>query len=546
VPKLWQKSRVVFIPKVGKDTYENPRSYRPISLTSFFFKTMERVNLWMLEQGALKNNPINSNQHAFRRGFSTDSAISAALHKIESYVYNKKYALVTFLDIKGAFDNVSIEAAVKGMRSKQFPENIIKWFSFYLANRVAEVNIKGVVSRKKLVKGTPQGGVLSPVIWNLIFDSFLQKVDGDEWVSGVGFADDGCLIVGGGSPRILRGRMQRMIDKTLKWGKEAALEFSPEKTKAMLMHRKHKPEEIGDLYMGQQKIEFVEKMKYLGIWLQYKLSWTDHIKIKADKTRKALFMVKAMAGTVWGPSNRMMKWCWSGIVRPGFTYGSIAFAQAMELEHNKKVVRKLNRLACLSVIGVRRGTPTAALEIMLGIMPLEVFIKGIVAKALLRVCRVNKIDPGEYDTFKGGHLNYARDKAVECGLLNLPLDEEVKRVSWFKPFKVEKFDKDAIPPYDQIVAYTDGSKGEFGHSGAGFVVYEGNKELVRFGEYRGKVSTVFQTEVYALGEAIKFMLNLPLTNKQMWLASDSQSAIQAITGHIIKSPLVRSVRERKN
>ena len=42
-PEGWRKCRVVFLPKPGKPTYEEASSWRPISLTSFMLKTMERI-----------------------------------------------------------------------------------------------------------------------------------------------------------------------------------------------------------------------------------------------------------------------------------------------------------------------------------------------------------------------------------------------------------------------------------------------------------------------------------------------------------------------
>ena len=546
VPKLWRQSRVVFIPKLGKATYEDPRSFRPISLTSFLFKTMERVIFWTLEEGALKTHPLNKNQHAFRRGHSTDTALSATLQQIESFVLNQKYALVAFLDISGAFDNVSIEAAVRGMRSKHFPEPIVKWFSYYLAHRIASVDIKGIKCVKHLVKGTPQGGVLSPIIWNLIFDSFLSMMDQDPFVNAVGFADDGCLITGGNCPRILRSRMQRAVKKSVGWGGKGGLTFSPAKTVVVLFSKKHKPDYPDPIFMNGHAIEYSKEAKYLGIWLHHKLSWTLHIKKKADKTRRALFMVKAMAGTVWGPDNKMMKWCYSGIVRPGFTYGAIVWAKALALKSNLSIVRRINRLAALSVVHVRKGTPTAALELMLGIVPLEIFLHGIVAKAFVRVCRVNKLSQDVYDTFKGGHMNYARDIATECGLLNLPLDEITKEVNWTKHFVLEKFDDKKPPPLTDIVAYTDGSKDEDDYTGSAFVVYDNDIEIARGTHYRGLMSTVFQAEVYAIGAAITFLLTLPNLGNKIWIASDSQAALLAITGHVIKSPLVRLIRDQLN
>ena len=42
IPKLWREVNVIFIPKIGRGDLQNPRSYRPISLTSFLLKAMEK------------------------------------------------------------------------------------------------------------------------------------------------------------------------------------------------------------------------------------------------------------------------------------------------------------------------------------------------------------------------------------------------------------------------------------------------------------------------------------------------------------------------
>ena len=43
VPAMWCQVKVVFIPKHGRNSYCGPRDFRPISLTSFLHKTMERL-----------------------------------------------------------------------------------------------------------------------------------------------------------------------------------------------------------------------------------------------------------------------------------------------------------------------------------------------------------------------------------------------------------------------------------------------------------------------------------------------------------------------
>ena len=65
--ECWKEATVIPILKPGKDS-KNPSNYRPISLTSCFCKTMERmINtrlVWFLE----KNNILTKYQSGFRKG----------------------------------------------------------------------------------------------------------------------------------------------------------------------------------------------------------------------------------------------------------------------------------------------------------------------------------------------------------------------------------------------------------------------------------------------------------------------------------------------
>jgi hypothetical protein len=65
VPKAWQKLKVIFIPKPERSSHELAKSFRPISLTFFLLKTMDRLVHLHIEKGPLKDYPLNSMQHAY-------------------------------------------------------------------------------------------------------------------------------------------------------------------------------------------------------------------------------------------------------------------------------------------------------------------------------------------------------------------------------------------------------------------------------------------------------------------------------------------------
>jgi hypothetical protein len=169
-PLLWQASDIVFLPKPGKDDYTDKRTFQPISLMLFLFKALERLVKWHMEEHM---KPFHPDQHAFRKGHCTENALSQMADTIECGILRGESALDVFLDIKGAFDNLTSNTIANGMKQHDIHDDIIAWQKNYLQSRYCSV--KGSEQIFKLVKGTGQGGILSPSLWNFVMDSFLYK-----------------------------------------------------------------------------------------------------------------------------------------------------------------------------------------------------------------------------------------------------------------------------------------------------------------------------------------------------------------------------------
>ena len=191
-PKIWSIARVVFIPKHGKDDYSDPGAYRPISLATCLLKALERVVLWEIEEKYMSVNPLSQDQHAFRKGSSCDSALSQLINRIEKAIMNGNYALGVFLDIKGAFDNIDLCAIEGSFHKRGISKVLCNWYVNYTRNRAISVEIRGQKEERRLTRGVPQGGVLSPLAWNILFDSFLALFKGPVYVTG--FADDAAFV----------------------------------------------------------------------------------------------------------------------------------------------------------------------------------------------------------------------------------------------------------------------------------------------------------------------------------------------------------------
>ena len=111
------RAKLIFIPKPGKSSYKLAKSWRPISLTNYLIKALEKLCVWESDK-ALQKHPVHTRQHGFRADRNTVTAISEVTDFIEQNIFFNKYVLAVFLDIQAAFDTVSpekIKSALKSM-----------------------------------------------------------------------------------------------------------------------------------------------------------------------------------------------------------------------------------------------------------------------------------------------------------------------------------------------------------------------------------------------------------------------------------------------
>jgi len=110
VPAMWCQVKVVFIPKPSSNSYCGPKDFRPISLTLFLLKTMQRLVDRFLRDEILLLKPLHPNQHAYQAGKSMEMALHQLMVKVEKALNLQEIALGIFLDIEGSFNNTSYDS----------------------------------------------------------------------------------------------------------------------------------------------------------------------------------------------------------------------------------------------------------------------------------------------------------------------------------------------------------------------------------------------------------------------------------------------------
>jgi retron-type reverse transcriptase len=170
---------------------------------SFILKILKKL----IRRAVRVEKPLYQNQYAYTAGMSMETALSQVVKRLEKCLQHKEIALGAFLDIEGAFDNTSFKTIITAAREHGLEETCCRWIEFMLRGRLVHTSLTGSSITAKVTTGCPQGGVLSPLLWNLAVDRLLT-VTNDLGFSTYGYADDIVIIVQGKFAHTVREIMQ--------------------------------------------------------------------------------------------------------------------------------------------------------------------------------------------------------------------------------------------------------------------------------------------------------------------------------------------------
>jgi ribonuclease HI len=431
------------------------------------------------------------------------------------------------------------------MRKRKIDPDIIKWYESYLRNRVASATVKGITNLRQLEMGCPQGGVLSVLIWSLIFDDLLEKF-GKGKVRCIGYADDACLVIQGSNLKEMHRLMNLAINITVGWANESGLEISAEKTVAVLFTTKT---EIGEnteekLYINGNVVPLSNEAKYLGLTLDSKLSWNIHVDNKIKSAKRAMHMIRNTTGKLWGPKPEIMVWGYEAMVRPILLYWIFVYGHSVTKTQMNKM-KSLQRQALMQLGNFRKGTPGDGLDIIFNVTPIDLFIEEEILKARTRLS--GKLDynwKGKAFGKKHGHIKMADELSAKTNFGPVQLDKIEKEIIWNRNFTVDKSSfstgRDVLTG---LRCYTDGSK-MFGNTGLGLCIINNEDPPIKVKKGMAGYNTVFQAEVNAITVACKaikkYLARSNEKHTKVTILCDAQSALQAIDSLHTKTQSVKA------
>ena len=192
-------SVVVPLVKHKNGDLSDRNNYKPIALSSTISKAFENVILHRLEEYLW----TTDNQFGFKSGHSTDLCVYALTEFIEYSKRRTTSVYVAFLDASKAFDNKITGFYLKKLLNRGVLIYLVKVVCYWYQHQSMYVKWGSTLSSKcQVTNGVRQGGVLSPLLFNVYVNELNELLN----KSGIGgnmggtiinhrlYADDICIV----------------------------------------------------------------------------------------------------------------------------------------------------------------------------------------------------------------------------------------------------------------------------------------------------------------------------------------------------------------
>ena len=345
-PEQFKIAKVVPLFKSGDR--EDFNNYRPISLLSTLSKIFEKVVHRQLYD-FFNEHYLTDCQFGFRSKTETSHCITNFLNNMYKNKDSKCH-LAILVDCKKAFDSVKLSKLLKKLYLYGVRDTELAWFTSYLTGRKQAVDYGGVVSSlMDICYGVPQGSILGPLLFLIFINDMPSAV---RFLVNL-YADDTSFQLSANSLKELERLANIFLQDAADWFIQNSLTLHPLKTNFLVFGRYKKFGKSLNLFLDGHKLEQIgedytkKSVKFLGVLLDDKLSWREHINMVANKLRKSLFTITSVKSIL--PIKTKIQ-LYNALFKPHLDYCVVIWGHALDT----KSLLMLQKRAIRSIYGKKK------------------------------------------------------------------------------------------------------------------------------------------------------------------------------------------------
>ena len=211
-----------------------------------------------------------------------------------------------------------------------FPVYLIFFIKSYLSNRkffIEKEQVKSYI--KNVVAGVPQGSVLGP----LLFILYINDLPITKDIALGLFADDTCILTSSFRIDTIISRLEKIGNKIIKYFAKWKISANPSKTMAVIF-TKRRPCIHRKIVLHNTEIEWTDKVNYLGVVLDQRLNFNEHIRKIVNKCTALLLTLYPLINknSALNINNKLL--IYKTLVRPNITYGCSAWCYISQSTYN--------------------------------------------------------------------------------------------------------------------------------------------------------------------------------------------------------------------
>lgn len=372
-PSRWKQQRLVLLPK-GKKPPDDPSSFRPLCMLDSEGKNMERIVADRLEQYI--DPQLSEFQFGFRKGKSTIDALELVTNIAEEAISGrrwrdgpKKYCLIVTLDIKNAFNSARWDRVLEALDKMGVPYYLRRMVRSYFSDRLLHYETEQGPAVHRVTGGVPQGSVLGPLLWNVMYDGLLH-LEFPENTTLVAFADDVAVVLVAKHLEELQAAFSTTISRIRQWMRSADLSLAEHKTEALLVSSRKKMETI-TIRVGDHDIQSVPNIRYLGVVLDARLNYKEHIASVSRKASAVQGALSRIMPNIGGP-RQTRKRLLATVVSSVLLYGAPVWAKSLEITSYRKTMSSVQRLSAIRVASAYRTVSHDAVNVVASCPPIDI------------------------------------------------------------------------------------------------------------------------------------------------------------------------------
>ena len=220
----------------------------------------------------------------------------------------------------------------------------------FLDNRTQRVILNGQYSsRAKVEAGAPQGSILGPLLFLIYINNLSDNLASNPKL----FADDTLLFSVVKNVDASNIDLNNDLKKIGEWAFQWKMSFNPDPNKQaqeLIFSRKVQTTNHPSLFFNENVVPKTTLQKHLGMFLDSKLNFSEHLKTIFQKTNKTIGLLRKLQTLL--PRAPLIT-IYKSFIRPHLDYGDMIYDQTFNMLFQQKM-ETIQYSPALAITGAKR------------------------------------------------------------------------------------------------------------------------------------------------------------------------------------------------